>query len=109
MCSSDLAEFRDAPAPREPASFALAAECWRAINKAKADASVAVGREVERLTLVASAATLARVEPCLADVLAAARCRSHRAAAREGLEDGAFAVEEAVFADRPAAGPGDGV
>jgi len=92
--------FRDVAPPRERASFALAAECWRAIHKAKADASVAAGREVESLTLVASAATLARLEPCLADVLAAARCQTHRTQAREDLEDGTFAIEDAVFAPR---------
>jgi valyl-tRNA synthetase len=100
----DAAELRAAGRPADPGSFALAAECWRAILKAKADAAVAAGREVERMTLVASAATLERVAPCLSDVLAAARCREHRALAREGLEDGAFRVEDAVFAERPPAG-----
>jgi valyl-tRNA synthetase len=99
-------DFRSLPAPREPESFGLAAECWRAINKAKADAAVAVGREVERLTVVANGATLEKVAPCLADVLAAARCHAHRAVARDGLEDGVFQVEDAVFVERPAAGDG---
>ena len=94
-------DFRGVPAPREPASFALAAACWRAVNKAKADAAVSAGREVERLTLVASPATLARLDSCLADVLAAARCRTHRIEARTDLEDGSFAIEDAVFAPKP--------
>src|SRR4029453_12209134 len=96
------ADFRDVPAPREPASFALAAACWRAINKAKADASVAAGREVERLTLVAPPAPPARLEPSLGDVLAAARCQSHHTQARD-LEDGTFAIEDAAFAPKPEA------
>src|SRR5262245_4910885 len=93
-------DFRAVPPPAAPASFALAAACWRAINKAKADRNVSVGREVDRLTLVANGATLEKLAPCLGDVLAAARCRSHRLAARDGLEDGVFQVEDAAFADR---------
>ncbi len=103
-------ELRSVAPPADPASFALAAACWRAINKAKADAAVAVGREVERLAIVANASTLERLAPCLGDVLAAARCRSHRLLANDGLEDGIFRVEDAVFAERaPAAEGGDGV
>jgi valyl-tRNA synthetase len=96
-------EFRDVAPPGDPESFALAAACWRAINKAKADAAVSAGREVERLAIVANPATLARLAPCLADVLAAARCREHRLVARDGLEDGRFEVADAVFAARPPA------
>src|SRR5262245_6250196 len=94
-------ELRSVAAPADPESFALAAACWRAINKAKADAAVSAGREVERLTIVGNGRTLERLGPCLADVLAAARCRSHRLLAREDLEEGAFRIEDAAFADRP--------
>src|SRR5262245_59788262 len=99
-------ELRSIAPPAEPVSFALAAASWRAINKAKADAAVAVGREVERLTLVANGNTLEKLAPCLGDVLAAARCRSHRAKASDGLEDGEFKVEDAVFAERAPAAEG---
>ena len=99
-------ELRKVAAPRDPASFALAAACWRAILKAKADASVAAGRELERLAIVANGSTLEKVAPVLADVLAAARCRSHRSIARDALEDGVFSVEDAVFAERAPAAEG---
>ncbi len=106
-------DFLAVQPPADPASFALAAGCWRAINKAKSDAAVSVGREVERLAIVANGSTLEKLAPCLGDVLAAARCRSHRLLARDGLEDGAFRIEDAHFAERaPAAAggaAGDGV
>jgi len=97
------AELRSLAPPAEPASFALAAACWRAINKAKADAAVSVGREVEQLVVVANGGTLEKLAPSLDDVLAAARCRSHRARANDGLEDGEFRIEDPVFAERAAA------
>jgi len=61
---------------------------------------VSAGREVERLTLAAQSATLARLEPVLADVLAAARCAEHRLEERRALEPGAFAVAAIEFAAR---------
>jgi valyl-tRNA synthetase len=93
-------EFRGIAPPADAASFRLACACWRAIHKAKADAAVAAGREVERLAIAANGSTLEKLGPCLADVLAAARCRDHRLVARDALEDGSFLVEDAVFAER---------
>ena len=61
------------------------------------------GREVERLTLYANAATRARLGPVLGDVLSAARCAAHSLATRDALADGEFAVEGAVYAERPEA------
>ena len=77
--------------------------CWGAINKAKSDASVSMGREVERLTLAANAKTLARLAPVLDDVLSAARCGEHTLEERESVADGAFEVADVVFAERPEA------
>ena len=96
----DAGELEGLAAPRDPSSFALATECWRAILKAKSDAAVAAGREVERLAIAANGSMLEKLGPCLADVLAAARCRGHRLVARDALEDGVFQVEDAVFAER---------
>ena len=59
-----------------------------------------MGREVETLTLGANAATHARLGPVLGDVLAAARCHAHTLATDAALEDGAFAVRDAVFAEK---------
>lgn len=94
------ADFEGVAPPADPGSFALAMACWTAINKAKADAAVAVGREVEELALAASPATAARVRPVLADVLAASRVARHALEENAGLEEGAFRVLRARFAER---------
>ena len=74
-------------------------ECWRAVMKAKSDASVSMGKEVERMVVAANAATLARLAPALDDVMSAVRCNAHELATDPALEDGAFAVRDAVFAE----------
>ncbi len=94
-------DFEAVPAPADAMSFDLAVAAHAAINKAKADAEVSMGREVETITLVASARTLGRLAPVLADVLAAARCLSHTTKAQENIADGSFEVEGAVFAPKP--------
>lgn len=91
-------EFAAFEAPRERESFALAIAALAAIHKAKADASVSMGKEVATLTLAASEPTLARVGPVLADVFAASRCADH-ALVSDALDDGAFTVREPRFAD----------
>ena len=91
-----------ASAPRVTRSFELAVACWRAINKAKSDAAVSMGREVESLLIAANGKTHAELEPVLADVLGAGRCRSHRIRCFDSLEDGVFLIEDAVFAEREA-------
>jgi valyl-tRNA synthetase len=94
------ADFEGIPAPANPASLDLAAACWGAINKSKADASVSMGREVERLTIAASARTLEQLAPVLEDALAAGRCRQHRLQESAELEHGSFEVRDAAFAKR---------
>jgi valyl-tRNA synthetase len=95
------AELDDIAAPASEASFDLAVACWNAINKAKADSEVSMGREVETLTIAADAETLAGLEPVLGDVLAATRCRAHTLAADASVESGSFAVRDARFAPKP--------
>jgi valyl-tRNA synthetase len=95
------ADFAGVRAPADAGSLQLAIDALAAIHKAKADASVSAGREVTRLTLAAAPATLARVGPVLADVLAAARCTEHRLEERGSLEPGQFAVAAIEFAARP--------
>jgi valyl-tRNA synthetase len=94
------ADFRQVPMPEHPGSFEIAAACWRAINKAKADASVSMGREVERLEILANATTLEGLGPGLTDVLLAARCRAHDLVENPSLGDGVFEIGGAVFAER---------
>ena len=89
-----------ADAPKDAESLDLAATALAAINKAKADAEVSMGREVEFLTLEAQAETLERVKAVLPDVLAAARCEAHEVRVAE-LEPGQFRIIDARFAPRP--------
>ena len=93
-------DFAGVAEPAAPESFDLAVACWRAIHKAKSDAAVSMGREVARLVLAANAKTLATLARVLADVLAAARCHAHALATDDALADGAFAIRDAVFAER---------
>ena len=94
------ADFAGIAAPDDPGSFDLAMACYNAINKAKSDAGVSVGRVAERLTLRANEKTLAAVAPVLRDVAGAARCSSCQTAVDSTLEEGAFAVSDAVFAEK---------
>ena len=70
-------------------------------NKAKADAEVSMGRDVEVLTLAAAPATRATLEGVASDVLAAARVASHAFESRDGLEEGTFDVVDIRFAPKP--------
>jgi valyl-tRNA synthetase len=94
------ADFAHIPEPADPESLELAIAAWTAINKAKADAEVSAGREVADLVLAASAATLEAVKSVLPDVLAAGRVGRHELRESADLEDGAFRVESARFAER---------
>jgi valyl-tRNA synthetase len=94
------ADFAGIAPPDDPGSFELATACYNAINKAKSDAGVSVGRVAEKLTVRANQKTLAALAPVLGDVVAAARCQSHDTALDTTLEDGAFVVSDAVFAEK---------
>jgi valyl-tRNA synthetase len=94
------ADFAGLAEPEDAESFDLAVACWGAINKAKSDASVSMGREVARLTIAANPKTLQRLAPVLHDVLAASRCAEHRVEARDSLENGLFEIEDAEFVER---------
>ena len=95
------AEEFTAPAPKDGESLELAIAALAAINKAKADGEVSMGREVEHLVLEANAETLDRVSSVLPDVLAATRCHAHETSVRADLEAGSFAVRDARFAPKP--------
>jgi valyl-tRNA synthetase len=95
------ADFAALAAPDDPESFTVAAECWRAINKMRADAEVSVGREIEHLRIRANAKTLEKLRPGLPDVLLAARCRAHELAPAPELADGSFEVAASFAADSP--------
>ncbi len=93
-------DFEGVAEPTAPESFDLAVACWSAMLKAKSDAAVSMGREVERLVIAANAKTLVTLASVLPDVLAAARCRAHALATDDALADGAFEIRDAVFAER---------
>jgi len=93
-------DFAGIAEPAAPESFDVAVACWNAILKAKADAAVSMGREIERLVIAANPKTLATLRGVAADVLAAARCRTHALAADDSLADGEIAIRDAVFAER---------
>ncbi|MEM9177912.1 MAG: class I tRNA ligase family protein [Myxococcota bacterium] len=95
------ADFEGTDAPADERSFDTAVAALAAINKAKADAEVSMGREVETLTLATDAGTLATLERVAEDVLAAARVAEHRFVVDETLEAGTFAVQDVVFAPKP--------
>ena len=92
------ADFTEVAAPDDAQSFDVALACLAAINKAKSDASVSLGREVLRLGVVASPETRAKLEPVLADVLGAARCAAVTLLENGALGDGAFEIRDAEFA-----------
>ncbi len=94
-------DFQGIEPPSSDASFDVAVACWAAINKSKADAEVSMGREALRLTIAASPKSLARIEPVLSDVLAAARCLHHELASRPEMEEGVFEILDAEFAPKP--------
>jgi len=81
----------------------VAVACLAAINKAKADAAVSMGREVTSLALAANPKTRAVLGGVLADVLAAARCGACELAESEAIEVGGFEVRSIRFAERPQA------
>jgi len=94
-------DFEGVAPPADTGSFALAAACLGAINKAKSDASVSMGREVSSVVLVGNPKTLERLDAVLPDVLLAARCQSYQLRTRDSVADDGFEVEDAVFAERP--------
>jgi valyl-tRNA synthetase len=93
-------DFAGIAPPAAPESFDLAVACWSAILKAKSDAAVSMGREVERLAIAANPTTRAALPAVLDDVLAAARCRAHELVTDGSLADGVLAIRDAVFAER---------
>ncbi len=93
-------ELAEVAGPTDTGSFEIAVLAQAAINKAKADGQVSMGREVEGLTLTANPATMERLGPVLSDVLGATRCGDHRLEPREDQAEDSFEVTEAVFAER---------
>jgi valyl-tRNA synthetase len=98
------ADFRDVAAPDSTESLGTAIACLAAINKAKADGEVSMGREVERLELAAAPESFDRLARVAGDVLAAARVQQHDLTPDPGLAVGVFETREARFAPKPEKG-----
>jgi valyl-tRNA synthetase len=94
-------DFAGVAAPEDAGSLGVAIACLAAINKAKADAAVSMGRELAELWLAAEPATLARLARVASDVFDAARAARAELLADPALEPGAFEVREARFVPRP--------
>jgi valyl-tRNA synthetase len=97
------ADFAQLRAPADAGSLDVAIGCLAAINKAKADAEVSMGRELTALTLAAAPATQERLARVAGDVWAAARVAHATPLSDSSLEAGVFQVREARFAPRPEA------
>lgn len=95
------ADFADVEGPADARSFDTAVAALAAINKAKADAEVSMGREVESLTLAAEPATLETLRGVAGDVLAAARVAEHALVEGASLAPGEFEVQAIAFAPKP--------
>ena len=92
-------DFSAAPAPDNAESLEIAIAAIAAINKAKADAAVSVGRPVTSLTLAASAQTFSAVASVLEDVLSATRTRDHRLVEDASLPPHTFVAQHVEFAE----------
>jgi len=95
------ADFEGIAEPSGERSFEVAVSALQAINKAKADAEVSMGREVENIVIAGNGDTLGQLKLVLDDVLTASRCQSHRLEERDELEDGIFEIPSAEFAPKP--------
>ena len=95
------ADFASVAAPDHEASFDVAVSALGAINKAKADAEVSMGRAVNALVLAGAPDSLSVLEGVAHDVLAAARVSAHEFQAKEALSAGEFEVLSIEFAAKP--------
>ncbi|MBK7949347.1 MAG: valine--tRNA ligase [Deltaproteobacteria bacterium] len=101
----DAADFAGISAPDHAESFDVAIAALAAINKAKADAAVSMGRDVVRLVLRAAPATLEVFAGVRADVLAAARVTHCEVVPVEAIPAGELAVQSIEFAEKPTGEP----
>ena len=93
-------DFEEIAAPDHAASFDTAIATLAAINRAKADAEVSMGRGVAMLRLAVPPATLVVLESVASDVLAAARVSEHEFATNPSLEHGQCEILAIEFAER---------
>ena len=88
----------------DPALFETAIACFAAVNRAKSEASVSIGRPVANLTLAAGGETLARVKAVLDDVVGAVRGAGCGLEERPQFENGIVEVAHIAFAEAQQSG-----
>lgn len=91
---ADLAEYE---ARGSATFFETAVAAWSAVNKAKSEAGVSIGRAIEKLVVAANPATAANLRTVISDAMAGARAASYTVEENSTLEDGIFQVLEAKF------------
>ena len=96
----NASDFEGVAVPDHAASFDTAVATLAAINKAKADAEVSMGRGVAMLRLAVSPETLVVLENVASDVLSAARVSEHEFVTKPSLEDGQCEILAIEFAER---------
>ncbi len=92
-------DFAAVAPPADPTCFDAAVACLAAVNKAKSEGGVSVGRGVRDVTLRANPATAARLEPVAADVMASARVERHALSPVAELADDVFEVADVAFVE----------
>jgi len=85
------------------AAFDAACAFLEAVRRAKSAAGATVGRHLSRLRLAANPRVVGLLQPCAADLAAAARVEGEVLVARDGLADDAFELVEMELAALPPA------
>ena len=94
------AELDHIPEPAIASSLELAMAALRAVNRAKTEQSLSVGRPLVHAVVAAHSATKALAEGVRADVQRAARCADWRWRADDELAEGTFVVDEIIAAEQ---------
>jgi valyl-tRNA synthetase len=93
------AELATIPPPADATCFDVAVACLAAVNKGKSEGGVSVGRGVRTVTVKANPATIARLAPVAADVMASARVEQHAFLEAPALADGTFEMTDLTFVE----------
>lgn len=94
-------EFGDLATPNDTKSLSVAIAALTAINKAKADGEVSMGRALTSLVLSGQTNDIKMLRRIVVDVASAARCDNYEIAADPNGEAGTFQVKHIVFAPKP--------
>jgi valyl-tRNA synthetase len=93
------ADFAAIAPPADIGVFDTAVACLAAINKAKSESGVSIGRGVRTLKLRANEATVARLRAVASDVMASARVEAHAVEAATGPIDDELLVTGIEFVE----------